>query len=366
MRLLQITNMLVPAGAERVVLELSRGLVRQGHQVAVVSLLPLPASSFVVDGLRDAGIPVWSIGLTKKTPWRALRLRRAIDRFHPDLVHAHVYHSYMLGRLTGMGRTYRLVDTVHNTERRPGLGWRMIPDRMTLGLTDAVTAVSEVAGRFHAEALGIDPSRIQVITNGIAPPAPLSPEERVALRAEWGVDDCSRVMGSAGRLTYQKGYDLLMDLVPELASRVPPGERWGLVVLGDGSEADRLRSRAAQAPASLTVRFPGFRADADRCLDAFDLFVMPSRFEGFGLVLSEAMAHGVPAVVSTADSLPELAGRYPGGSVVDFAEGDPGDILDALVDRLQNPGPRTPWIPHTVDQMIRDYLELYRRLCPEA
>jgi len=364
MRILQLTNMLVPAGAERVVLELSRGLAREGHKVAVISLLPLPASSFVVDRLRDAGIPVSSIGLTKRTPWRALRLRGAIDRFRPDLVNAHLYHSYMLGRLTGFRRRYRLVDTIHSSERRPGLGWRMIPDRMTLGLTDSIAAVSEASRRFHANALGVPTDRIHVIANGIIPPVPLSPGEVAALRAAWGVENCSLVLGSAGRLVYQKGYDLLLDLVPELASRIPPGERWGLVVLGDGPEAENLRGRAGQAPPALTIRFPGFRADADRCLGAFDLFVMPSRCEGFGLVLSEAMAHGVPAVVSTADSLPDLVHQYPGGSVVDFAGGDTAIIVNALVDKLQNPSPRKPWVPHTVDRMVQEYLELYRRLCP--
>ncbi len=361
MTIVQLTTELRPAGAEVVILNLVWGLVAAGHRVTVAALQPLPPASFVVDGLSDAGADVVSLGVTKRTPWRVRRLKALLSRLRPDVLHAHLFHANLVSRLAG-GGFHPLINTVHIAERRANKGWHFRLDRATLGRCDCQTAVSEAVRNFHAARLGVEPATIPVIYNGIEPPAPLSPEQRTARRKAWGVADCTRVIGSVGRLDWQKGYDRLLDTLEALGRRVPDGERWGLVIIGEGPQRPTLEALAAQAPPNVTVSLPGFADDAPACPGAFDLFVMPSRYEGFGLTLVEAMAHGVPILAADVDSLPELLRHYPNGECLDFATAAPDTIADRLVHLSSHPR-HEPVVPFTTERMVSEYLHLYESVC---
>jgi glycosyltransferase involved in cell wall biosynthesis len=108
------------------------------------------------------------------------------------------------------------------------------------------------------------------------------------------------------------------------------------------------------------VVLPGFRADAASACAAFDVFLMPSRYEGFGLALAEAMAHGVPAVVSPSDSLPELIRGYAAGAVVRFSADNVPAVSRAIVEAAGQP--RIPTFPFPLEAMVDGYLECYRRV----
>jgi glycosyltransferase involved in cell wall biosynthesis len=296
----------------------------------VVSLRPLPKESFIVERLRFAKIPVETLGMTKWTPFRGFRFRKMLREFRPDIVHAHLIHANLLSRLFKAGGV-PVVNTVHIAERRPGKTWHFLWDHLTLGRCTAQTAVSRAVSDFHAEKLGVPFDSFTVIYNGIEPPKPLSSEEKTVLRTEWGIGDCKRVIGSVGRLDLQKGYDLLLDTIEVLDYLIPNGERWGVVLIGDGPERKELEDHVAQQNLKkIVVRFPGFRSDADRAMGAFDLFVMPSRYEGFGLTLLEAMNHGLPVLASDADSLPELLEGYERGQIVRFLPGNETETAEAI------------------------------------
>lgn len=476
MRIAQITTELRPAGAERIVQTLACGLAAAGHEVAVVSLRPLPPASFVLDQLRRANVAVHSLELTKATPWRALRLRPLLRRLRPDLVHAHLIHANLLSRLARLPGV-PLVNTVHIAERRPGKWWHLLLDRWTLRRCHVQTAVSHAVATFLAERLGRPAQSFPVVYNGIEPPAPCSPAEVAAWRQEWGVADNAVIIGSVGRLDWQKGYDRLLDVLVELDRMVPeirnskssfakassfafratedktenrseirngdesisgqdepgfiqglrrgtqdsqdnhrtpsealglgapspssaspapsgssrptpgsspaaspdPAERgagshagspWAVVIIGEGPERARLERQAkALDLRNLVVRMPGFRADADRAMGAFDLFVMPSRYEGFGLTLIEAMSHGLPIVASDADSLPELLVGYKPGAIVSFAAGQEqavaATILKAIADPRPEPASASPCAPggrFAAGRMTADYLRLYEQV----
>jgi hypothetical protein len=84
---------------------------------------------------------------------------------------------------------------------------------------------------------------------------------------------------------------------------------------------------------------PGFRPDADRAMGAFDLFIMPSRYEGFGLTLIEAMSHGLPVIASGADSLPELLEGYTDGRIVSFDPGHETEAAEAILQEISEAAP---------------------------
>jgi glycosyltransferase involved in cell wall biosynthesis len=168
--------------------------------------------------------------------------------------------------------------------------------RLTLRMAARVIAVSEFVADY-LRASGIEPA---LVRNGVAPTLQ-DPEARSML----GVDAGDYVVGGIGRLDRQKGWDVLCAAAPLVRERVP---RARLVVVGDGPE----RRELAELGRRTGVSFAGYREHAASLIGGFDVLVVPSRYEGFGLVVVEAMLAGVPVVASAADSLPEVvadAGR---------------------------------------------------------
>ena len=362
MRVVQVITELRPAGAERIVADLCAALKAKGHAVTVVALMPLPESSPIVDELRAAGVDALSLNVRKCSPWRMLRLRHVLWALGgADIVHAHLIHANLASRLSSFGRRHKLVNTVHIAERRRKCWWHFVLDRLTLFLADVETVVSKSARDYHAARLGVPPERLPVIHNGVKPPGHPTPGEVAELRAAWGVADCAKVVGSVGRLDWQKGYDILLGLLPELSRRVPPGETWAVVLLGEGKERPALEKLAAAAPANLKVRLPGFVDRAAWQAGGFDVFAMPSRYEGFGLTLAEAMTHGLPILANDIDSLPELLERYEGGQVIEFSARNAAAVAERLA--AMAAGPKfAPANDFSLEAMTGAYADLYEAL----
>jgi glycosyltransferase involved in cell wall biosynthesis len=228
-------------------------------------------------------------------------------------------------------------------------------------LCDIQTAVSEAARDFHAARMHVKAQSMPVIYNGIVAPKRLRQDEVEQLRNAWGFAGCSAVFGSVGRLGHEKGYDILLKMLPELSRHVPAGEKWGLVIIGEGAERHHLERLAKDAPGNILVTLPGFRKDASNCIGAFNLFVMPSRYEGFGLALIEAMAHGVPVVASEIGPLKELLRNYPNGVFFDFKNQPPAMLAKLIADKIINGAVSSPDLSFTSEKMVDDYLLLYQQ-----
>lgn len=356
MKILQLITELTPGGAERVVADLSVGLTSSGHDLLAVSIKPEPANRAILDDLAAGGITVEFLNVTKYTPWRISRLGGVIKSFSPDIVHAHLIHANLLSRLFAEYDGFGLVNTVHTSERRSGKWWHFELDRRSLDPRLVQTAVSRAARDFHTAKLGVKPETMPVIYNGVPSVPKMSETEICELRAEWGVDRCGKIIGSVGRLSHEKGYDSLLKCLADLEKSVPENDKWGVVIIGEGDERRKLETMAATAPEKFIVKLPGFRKDAARAAQAFDLFVMPSRYEGFGLTLAEAMGAGLAVVASPVDSLPELLESYPNGTTVDFNDAAAAaKAIDTWIDR----GPGKPTAEFSIDKMVEKYLSVY-------
>ncbi|HET6324542.1 MAG TPA: glycosyltransferase family 4 protein [Planctomycetaceae bacterium] len=145
-------------------------------------------------------------------------------------------------------------------------------------------------------ALGIDPSRLHLVWNGVGDPLP---NDRNALRRAWGCDSDSVVLGCIARIEAQKN----PLFVPELLAKLPKHVR--VVWIGDGSLRESMRQKAADLGVADRLVLPGWQHDARSLLCGFDLFVLPSIYEGFPLAILEAMAAGLPCVVSDVDGVAE-------------------------------------------------------------
>lgn len=362
MKILQVITELTPAGAERIVCELSKGLAAKGHTVCVVSLKPLPHNDAILRELKEAEIEVDSLGMGRFSLWKIGNLRKIIKRWKPDIVHSHLIHPNIIARFAKKRSSvpFKLINTVHIAERRPGKWWHFFLDRITYSLCDCQTAVSKAVRDFHSRKIEKSPELMPVIYNGIKTPKILSSQEIKKLRDEWGFDDCSKVLGSVGRLDWQKGYDQFLQLLPEISANIPENEKWGIVILGEGKQRAELERLANSAKfQKFKIILPGFRKDAADCIGAFDLFVMPSRYEGFGLTLVEAMGHGVPVLASNVDSLPELMSYYENGKCVDFS--DKLKVEKGIFDLIDKPV-SAPLTRFSIDKMVNEYADLYKEI----
>jgi len=189
-------------------------------------------------------------------------------------------------------------------------------ERRTLRDADAIQAVTQKEAN-DALALGADVSCVHVIPNGVALPTTRTTRETARARLGWPTDEF--VILFLGRLSEMKCPDVLLEAA---ASLLGPG-RARLVLAGpDDGMAQLLRARAAQIGVLDRVHLPGLVVGDERenLWSAADVFVLPSRSEGLPLGPLEAAARGLPAIVTRACNLPEIA-IEDAGAVVDEGVG---------------------------------------------
>lgn len=138
--------------------------------------------------------------------------------------------------------------------------------------------------------------RIRILKNAIdIPRYSFSPAIRKAYRKKLGLEECF-VMGNTGRFVYQKNHEMIIDVFQKVHQKIPNAR---LMLIGDGELEKDIRQRVKEFGLENVVIFLGRRSDVPQLLQAMDVFLLPSRFEGLGLVLIEAQAAGLKCLAST-------------------------------------------------------------------
>jgi glycosyltransferase involved in cell wall biosynthesis len=284
---------------ERVVTMLSAVQREEGvHVVAVLSPADVVDHPFIA-GLEKAGVPVTIVEVPGRGYRREYRsLRALITRLQPSLVHTHGYHADVIGGAATRSLGVRTVSTVHGFLGVPLRNW--LYERMqlvALRRADAVLAVSAPLVDRLARS-GIPRDKIHLVPNGYSPSAPhLS---RTAARHELGLSDDALVVGWVGRLSHEKGADVMLDAI---AACEPP---WRLSLIGDGPQRKRLRQRAGDLGIADRVSWHGSVDNAGALFSAFDAFALSSRTEGTPIALFEAMSAGVPIIATEVGGVPDV------------------------------------------------------------
>lgn len=294
-----LTTSLMRGGAELQVYLLARGLKIRGHDVTVVSMRDPEA---LEQELADSGVPVVSLGMRSGVPdpRAVLRLAREIRRTKPQIVHSHMVHANLLGRITRIfQRAPVLISTAHNLTE--GARWRELAYRLTDPLASLTTNVSPSAVERFVKVGAVRAERIRYVPNGLdLGPFYAEESERSATRAELGVNEAQFAWLAVGRLEEQKDYPNLLNAV----ARLLRGDQFRaddmvLLVVSDGpqrSELEELRRELELDPE--TIRFLGSRSDVPDLMRAADGYVMSSAWEGLPMVLLEAAAAGLPIVAT--------------------------------------------------------------------
>lgn len=287
-------------GAERVALTLIAGLVERGHSVDLVVM----QASGALRPLVPAGVRLIELG--------ARRLRNALDPFvrylrreRPAAIQVSMWPLTVIVLLAArIARTRaRVVVSDHAPLSRHyagqprALALLRLSTRLLYPLATARIAVSEGVAEDLARTSGLDRRRFEVIYNPVPVPPTGPTGDRAALKHWRGA--AYRIL-AVGNFKVEKNYALLLDAVARLDSALD----WRLLILGDGPLRGALEQQIDALGIVDRVTLAGFVPDPAPFFRAASLFVLSSDFEGYGVVLIEALHAGLPIVSTDCESGP--------------------------------------------------------------
>lgn len=288
-------------GTQRVLCHLAEGMIERGHRITVLCLND-SWDAGVLEQLRRSSATVRVIGkVSLLAGYGLISTLRWMRQQNFDVAVTMLFWSDVAGRiLARRAGITRVVSSIRarNINYAP---WQLLLTRATMPLADVVVVNSRRIAAFAVAAEGARPERLVYIPNGVDFSLYTQPISRAALRAELGLSADAAVIGSVGRLTYQKGFDVLLRALAQ-----PGLEGVHLLLAGAGEELDRLGALTHSLKMSHRVHFAGYRRDVPRWLGALDLYVHPARFEGTPNILLEAMAAGCPIVATNIDGNSEI------------------------------------------------------------
>jgi glycosyltransferase involved in cell wall biosynthesis len=286
---------------------------------------------------RQAGIRVRFPRTRETTAQTIGRLRDWIDQDGIDVLHTHSYQPNLLARMAGIlsgRRPLRIVAHYHNYyDDKWNAEGTLALDRRLAQASDRLIACSEAVRSHVSERLDVPVASIEVILNGVDHARFAPPHDVAAFRSSLGISQGARVIASVGRLSRQKASDDVVRAARKICDMRPD-----CVFVMAGADDDpfspTVRRLASDLGVDKRIVFTGHLSDVAPLYGLADVVVMPSRWEGFGLVLVEAMASGTPLVTTTVGPIPEVVGE---GSALFVAPDSPAELASAVLRILDDP-----------------------------
>jgi glycosyltransferase involved in cell wall biosynthesis len=301
------------------------------------------------DRLGRTGVSPQVLGLSKANPLHAVELRRRLISARPDVVHAHLEYSSVLAaaatpRSSGAKVVLHVDNDVYQRPRLARLALRTFRRRV-----DGFIAVSHGVRDAALRGFGNPTGRMVVVPPGIDTRRFHHSRVDPAMTANFR-RGASRVVGSVGRLSSQKAFHVLIDAMPRLLA-VDPGTR--LLLVGDGPLRTKLERQAQRLGVAHAISLIGHMPDVLPAYAAMDVFVLPSKYEGFGVVFLEAMASGVPIVGTRVVGSVEAVEDGVTGLLV--GAGDSAGLAHAILRVLSQPDLRDRIVSAAKAKVLRDH-----------
>jgi len=382
MKILHVITESNLGGAQRNTLLTIKGLLRRGFEVHVAcgpygpgdcEALPREAAACgaTVHIIRSL---VRNINPVKDTA-ALVALAKLLVRGKYDVVHTHSTKAGMLGRLAARALGVPIVvHTFHGVPfdtRRDN--WKTFmcfaAERFFSRFCDKLVSVGEVLRQELIRHKAASAEKIETIRSGVDFPELDAPLDKLTARRRLGLPDGAPVVGFVGRLAQQKAPEVLMQAFAAVKSALPDAR---LVYVGEGPLRSELETMAADTGLEHCVHLLGERADVPQILPAFDVFALPSRWEGIGRALTEAMYLGLPVVCTGVNGVPELVKHEVTGLIAQVD--NPAEIADRILEvltdgvkarRLGDAAHRIVRELMSADAMVDSIIELYERLSYE-
>jgi len=304
------TNSSLPfSGAENHLLFLLPALVVEGVSVELIAIVQNsgPVLHSGLDGIKAAGVKVIVLPLAEKKKWylpgylairRTWDLYKVLQKRRKRIIHLHL-DFFGAPIAAWLAKCHNIVMTIHNDAEYLSTPWMRIWLYSIGFIIKRFIAISDRVKKYFSQVASINPIKIDRIYHGIDVKIDLSPK---AIRTKYNIPINKFVVGFVGRLTYEKNVDTLI----KAAKHVP---NLHFVVVGNGELRGELHELAK---GQKNIQFIENQLKGYEFISCFDLFCLPSRSEGLGIVLLEAMLLGTPIVASRAGAIPEILanGKY--------------------------------------------------------
>jgi glycosyltransferase involved in cell wall biosynthesis len=318
----------------------------------------------LLEKLERSGVQVIRLGRKPGNPltilWFAMKLRAAIETIKPDILHVHNNLGSLMTSLATRFLAIPIVYTLHARRLYPPSSLNRLLKAIAWGTTARFIANSNaVKDDFSAGASRSD--RIVVVPNGV---------KLDDYTPRQGTLPLARKILCVASLKHEiKGQDILIRAVSLLKKE---GYMLQCIFAGEGESREYLQTLTKECGVADRVRFLGLRSDVPALLTAADLFVLPSRSEGFGIVIIEAMASGVPVVVADVDGPREIVEDSRTGLY--FKSGSEHDLAGKIRLLIEDSDLRTRLSQaalqaseaYSINGMCNRYLAIYNGLMPAA
>lgn len=375
MRVLHVIKAVGIAGAEQHLLTLLPGLRVRGVDTRLLLLAERtnPQDDYL-ERMTALDIPVERHLMQRRhlDPALITAVRHHLRQTKPDVVHTHLLHADVYALPIAFSLNLRTVSSRHNDDPfRRRFPLRQL-HRWLWRNTDAGIAISQHIAAFCQNVEDAPTEKLFTIPYGVTYQDRLGERaaQKRSLQQQLDLSSDTVLIGMVGRLIEQKGMRYGIQAFSRIADEHPNAH---LVIIGDGNLRELLAQEAQSLGLVGQAHFLGWRDDAASLMLGFDIFVMPSLWEGFGLVLLEAMSAALPIVASRASAIPEIVVNGETGILA-----APQDV-DALADALRGLLSDVP-LRHHMGMMGQERLEthfsaarmidqtyaVYQRIAPQA
>ncbi len=344
MRVLHLINRAQIRGAQQFAARLATQLEASGVQNAVCSLYTSPDQN---DTFDVGSLPMYKLEVNptildrvfRVEPMVAIRLRRVLKDFDPDVIIGHGTDTLKYASISRLMRrkvrtVYKNIGVASYWANTRGRVWF---NKFLLRNIDCSVSVSEHGRRDFIEHYGYDDTRAAYIPNAVLTEGfdnASGQSVRQKMRAELGASDDDVLIAMVGSLSHEKGQGTLVNALSRLIAKGLPVK---LILIGQGPEREKLENQAKAAGIGSSVQFLGVRTDIPEVLSGMDIFALASQSEGMPGVLIEAGLSRLASIAYDVGGVTEVLNHESTGIVV------PAGDFEKLVDGLEGLAKRPEW-----------------------
>ena len=351
-----------PGGAEKVFIALAEGMNRGRFR----SIACLRAPGWLHDQLEQRGVSTFLFSDKGMfDPGFVRNLMKICKNENVTVIHSHEFLMNFYGALVGFLNRIPVVTTVHGRYYYWEKARRRMAMRFAAKHSQMVTVSQELTG-FLVDKVGIPGDGLKTIYNGIDLEKYSQNDTTDSRLTIPDLNEQAQVVGTVGNLYPVKGQTYLLQSIPLILKKCPDTM---FVFAGRGELEETLKKEAAELGVEAHVRFLGFVADVPALLNKLDVFTLPSLAECFPLSVLEAMAHGVPPVVTDVGGNREIIEDGVSGYVVPAADHEAlaEKIICLLQDKelVRSIGEHacgTIQARFSMETMLSNYAQLYDKL----
>jgi glycosyltransferase involved in cell wall biosynthesis len=362
---MQITHDLAIGGLQQVVLNICRAIDRNRFNVSVLCLRGLGEFAPEVErmGIRVLRIPEKKSGTDY---FSFVKVARILRQEKVEVVHTHNTQPFVDGTLAAILAGIKTIIHTDHARNFPDKRRYMFAEWLMSHFASKIVGVSEHTSKNLVKFERISAKKIVTIPNGIYGPQFDIKIDKEKKRRELNIQGSGPIIGIGVRLTEQKGITYLLKAMAEVIRVFP---EITLVIAGQGPLGGALKKEAVGLKISKNVLFAGPRLDIPELLKLFDLYVLPSLWEGLPMVLLEAMAAGCPIIATDVGGVIMAVQDKQNGSLVE--PGNPKALSSEIIRLLSNKDLRDQYSENgmklfrekfSAEVMTRKYEKLYLRM----